>query len=137
VLDHPTLPLPEPGAPPVSTHGQARAARRRLHGHQLLWLGLAALIVATSVADDLPPALNPVVAVLGVALAIRGVRRAWAQRDELLRARGSEPTHDVIAALRRRADPRGELARSFGRAATWWTVLALASTGYLIACALL
>lgn len=130
--DPATLPLPDSGGAAGGSHQQARAARRRLRGHQAQWIVLAAAIATSAMWRDLPPALNPILDVLGVALAVRALLRARAQRAELLAARGPMPTHDVMAAVRWRADPRQELARSCGRAVNWWGLFVVVATGVLI-----
>gem|GEM_PF-4197076 len=126
-MSNATLPLPEPGAPVRSPHARARAARRSLRLHQAQWLALAIGLGASWVVDVLPPVLNPVLAMLGLVLAVRGFRRARGERADLLRSRGRAPEGDLLAAVSWRADPRVPIAASFRRAANWWVAAGAAS----------
>lgn len=128
--DRTTLPLPDPELRSPQQH--ARAARRRLRLHQLEWVALTALVVASAVARGMPPALSPVLAVLGIVLAIRAARGAHVECAGLLRCRGPAPTDDMVAAVSWRADPRAQIAAAFRRARNWWALWALGAAAYLV-----
>ncbi|HEX3827907.1 MAG TPA: hypothetical protein VHV82_11615 [Sporichthyaceae bacterium] len=130
--DHATLPLPDPGVPVRSPQAHARAARRRLRRHQFEWVTLTALVALTAVSREVPPALGPALAVLGIALAVRAWRGAAAERAGLLRSRGPAPTQDMVAAVVWRADPRAEIAEEFRRARNWWAAWTLGALAYLV-----
>lgn len=129
--DHATLPLPDPGTPVRSPQAHARAARRRLLRHRFELVALTGLVALSAVSRDVPPALSPALAVLGIVLAVRAWRGAAAERAGLLRSRGPLPTWDMVPAFGR-ADPRTEIAEEFRRARNWWAAWVLGALAYLL-----
>jgi hypothetical protein len=94
-------------------------------------VALTLLVALSAVSRDVPPALSPALAVLGIVLAVRAWRGAAAERAGLLRSRGPEPTRDTGAAFDRRADPRTEIADEFRHARNWWAAWVVAALAYL------
>jgi hypothetical protein len=131
VSENRTLPLPDPGPVAPGAQEHARAARRRLHVHQVQWVLLTASVALSAIPRVMPPALSPVLAVVGAVLAVRGGLRARAERTALLAARGPQPTTDLVATVTWRADPRGPVAEGFRRACNWWLLWVVGALAYL------